>query len=76
MVAEAHFSTALIPHVRLVPGFQAGCDGITCGTDYIFLRGRAMYWWGDFREHWFDARLDAIEHNLEHHPMPRPSWPL
>lgn len=78
-IADAYKSTAMIPNVRVIRGFQAGCDADECAVDPmgVHLGGDVfrppietigVRWWGEFRETYIDAKLDATEHNLNHHP--------
>ncbi len=70
MTAEAHLSTAAEIGVRVIRGYQAGCDDPKCVDPLgpVWLDQRWMGWAGEFHEVWFQARADAVDHNLEKHP--------
>ena len=64
------------PGVEVYYGHQAACNADDCATDEagVWIGGKWQRWWGTFHEHWIDARADAAEHNIEHHPTPAPTW--
>lgn len=69
MSAEVFESTAMVPHERVISGFQAGCADEICGADddRVHLDGQWVRWCGKFREKWIDAAYDARLHNIEVH---------
>ena len=76
MTAEAYPSEAMRPGVEVYYGYQAGCDADECALDErgIHLGDGWSRWWGDFRDTWIEARIDAVAHNTEKHPTPALTW--
>ncbi|QDP45495.1 hypothetical protein SEA_FUZZBUSTER_11 [Microbacterium phage FuzzBuster] len=83
-IADAIPSLAMKPGIRTINGHQAVCFA---NDDTHWPEGERipyadtdgmlgmMTWLGEWRETYIDAKLDAAEHNLIHHPEEN-SWPL
>jgi hypothetical protein len=78
VAADVMHSLAQEPGVRTIPGFQAWCQLHWEDGDLIVIGDNFVdgVWVGAWHEHWIDARIDAVAHNMIKHPhsyAPEPS---
>ena len=79
-MAQVIPSLAMEPHVRTINGYQAACLDHPDDGDRAIIGEHVEegVWLGEWHELWFDARLDAILHDLAIHNtaplIPSSNW--
>jgi hypothetical protein len=81
VAASVMSSLAMEPGVRTIPGYQAWCQLHPDDGDLMIIEDNLVdgVWLGSWHEHWIDARLDAVAHNMIKHPwdnapLPSSDW--